>query len=93
MPVAVVASAEMKSIAVALVVLLGSLMHGVESRTCICGATSEGGDVNVRTCASTDCAVVGLISPGDCADYLGADGVWYNIDFQGTVQHNTTRYL
>jgi murein DD-endopeptidase MepM/ murein hydrolase activator NlpD len=82
----------MRSIVVALVVLLGSLM-GVESRTCVCGATAEGGDVNVRTCPSTDCTVIGLISPGDCADYQGTEGIWFRVTFNGQTAYIHSDYV
>jgi hypothetical protein len=81
----------MRSIVVALV-LLGSLL-GAEARTCICGATSGGGDVNVRTCPDTTCTVLGLISPGDCFDYLGTEGIWFRITYQGQTAYIHSDYV
>jgi len=70
-----------------LIVLL-SLVAGAAARTCVCGATWGGGEVNVRSCASTNCAVLGAISPGECYDWISNDGVWRRINFKG----NTNAY-
>lgn len=74
---------------VKLLLLVAALVARTEARTCVCGATPEGGDVNVRSCASTSCSILGTISVGECYDYISTSGTWYQINFNG----QTTAYV
>jgi hypothetical protein len=63
------------------------------ARTCVCGATWGGGDVNIRSCASTSCAVLGLMSPGECYDYVATTDVWYEIDYNSQTAFVSVDYV
>jgi uncharacterized protein YraI len=69
------------------------LVAGAAARTCICGAPSGGGEVNVRSCASTSCSIVGVINPGNCYDYQATEGEWYRITFNGATAYSHSDYL
>ena len=72
------------------VLLVSTLLSYGETRECICATTLDASGLNIRSCGSTDCDVVGWMADGECADYLGqSDGSWVYIDFRGTV--NTER--
>jgi uncharacterized protein YgiM (DUF1202 family) len=68
--------------------LLTALVAQAAARTCVCGATSGGGQVNVRSCATTSCAVVGSLNPGQCADWqANHDASWYRITYSGSTAY------
>jgi len=74
--------------------VLISLAAGAAARTCTCGATSGGGEVNVRSCASTTCAIIGSIRPGFCYDYQATEAsVWYRINFGGRTGYTHSDYM
>ena len=72
--------------AITLAVGLVALVSSVSARTCVCVATSGGGEVNIRSCPDTTCTILGAGAAGDCFDYLGANsGVWHNIEYNSQV--------
>jgi len=58
---------------------------GGTTRRCTCGAPSAGGAVNIRSCASTTCGVIGTVNPGVCHDHIANSGEWYQINFGGNT--------
>jgi len=71
----------MHTVFTALVLL--SVAYGAYARTCCCGATSGGGVVNVRSCASTTCSILGTVAPGVCHDYQATSGDFRRINYNG----------
>jgi hypothetical protein len=70
-----------------LAVLVAALVSQASARTCVCGATAQGGQVNIRSCASTTCSVVGALNPGQCLDHLANDGEWYRVTYNGNTAY------
>jgi len=77
-----------------LIVIFATLAAGASARTCTCGATWGGGEVNVRSCASTTCSILGAVSPGQCFDYQATEAsVWYRMNFNGRTGYTHSDYM
>jgi len=75
-------------------VLLVVLVARASARTCTCGASWGGGEVNVRSCASTSCSVLGVVRAGECHDYQATEAsVWYRINFGGRTGYTHSDYM
>ncbi|KAK2167482.1 hypothetical protein LSH36_27g06035 [Paralvinella palmiformis] len=54
-----------------------------EARTCVCVATSGGGDLNIRACSDTTCQVLGVESPGSCFNWIQTSNGWHEFNYNG----------
>ena len=65
-----------------------ALVSFTEARTCVCVATSGGGDLNIRACPDTTCAVLGVESPGSCFTWTQTSNGWHEFNYNGQVSIN-----
>jgi len=84
-------SIRMRLIVTALVLL--ALTSGALARTCVCGAASAGSTVNVRSCASTSCSILGSVARGACHDYQATEGKFRRISFNGQTGYTHMDFM
>ncbi|HEX2907896.1 MAG TPA: SH3 domain-containing protein [Phototrophicaceae bacterium] len=48
---------------------------------------SATGNANLRSCAGTDCSIVGQATAGEQFTVVGVEGDWYQIDYQGQTAY------
>ena len=65
--------------------ILAVIASAAEARTCVCVATSGGGDLNIRACSDTTCQVLGVESPGSCFNWIQTSNGWHEFNYNGQV--------
>lgn len=69
------------------------IMGTAVAEQCVCSAPARGGTVNVRSCASTSCASLGLVQPGTCFNYLSLQDTWYGITYGSKTGYGHKDYF
>ncbi|KAK2167483.1 hypothetical protein LSH36_27g06052 [Paralvinella palmiformis] len=63
--------------------ILVFLASSAQASTCVCVATSGGGDLNIRACPDTTCELLGVESPGSCFTWSQTSNGWHEFDYNG----------